>query len=85
MEKEIIAKVKNNEDLRNYFVQLSGSEKQIKWADEIRRDCLKIEIETLKEDLFEGDEEDINFTVKQIKEILTEKYASVIISWEVQQ
>ena len=84
MEKqELIENIKNG-TLK--FNELKGSEKQIKWATELRAKNLKAAINELNEDLEDADN-DLNneFVVEDledIEEIINEANASTIISWK---
>ena len=79
----IIKKIKNNESLDEYFETLEGSEKQIKWAESLRREALQAAINDVKESIEDGEgyEEFLDEDVKTVIEVLKEKDASEIISW----
>lgn len=82
---EIVEKIKNKESLENLFVELTGSEKQIKWAESLRRAMLKESIEEVEESIEDGDgyEEFVEKDAQHVIEILTESDAGEIISWHV--
>ena len=81
---ELLKKLENNENI-DFETTLKGTEKQIIWAEKIRKRMLSKMIEPLKEDfdIFGWDNEDMIEEMEEgLLELLNTDDASLIIAWE---
>jgi hypothetical protein len=88
MKEEVIKRLREEKNMDDLFVPLQGSEKQIIWAEKIRREWLKASIEDIQDeienpnlhvydsidDIIDDDE-----MIDAIIEILSERDAGLII------
>jgi len=81
---ELISKLKNNEEIEDLPI-LKGSEKQIKFAESLRKKWIPKMKKSLTEDflIFGWEDEDIMEEMKEeLLELINTDDASLIIAWE---